>query len=201
MLSFITSKLLQVITLLVHYSECLSILLFLHQYMQSHLFTGLPSFNILLIYVRKGLRYSESPTPNFTIFSMFFFLCCFWFVFCLFLPFFFLFFFLPRYLSFTDDLTEIEFSWKESEQAFKHYKEKQVRNEEICGRNNIIVDSSNCGHPQYSEFISVVARVVKIGRMQREISVPSTVASGLHLRGNNVCIYMQLNGVSNKERR
>ena len=31
-----------------------------------------------------------------------------------------------RYLNFTDDLTEIEFSWKESEQAFKLYKEKQV---------------------------------------------------------------------------
>ena len=131
---------------------------------------------------------------------MFFFLCCFCFVFCLFLPFFFPFFF-PRYLSFTDDLTEIEFSWKESEQAFKHYKEKQVRNVEVCGGNNIIVDSSNCGHPQYSEFISVVARVVKIGRMQREISVPSTVASGLHPGGNDVCIYMQLNGVNNKERR
>ena len=48
------------------------------------------------------------------------------FLFCvLFIP---SFFFSPRYLSFTDDLTEIEFSWKESEQAFKHYKEKQVRN-------------------------------------------------------------------------
>ena len=200
MLSFITSKLLQVITLLVHYSECLSILLFLHQYMQSHLFTGLPSFNILLIYVRKGLRYSESPTPNLQYslcFSFFVvFVLCFVYSFLFFFPFFF-----PRYLSFTDDLTEIEFSWKESEQAFKHYKEKQVRNVEVCGGNNIIVDSSNCGHPQYSEFISVVARVVKIRRMQREISVPSTVASGLHPGGNDVCIYMQLNGVNNKERR
>lgn len=125
------------------------------------------------------------------------------FLFCvLFIPSFFFFpFFFPRYLSFTDDLTEIEFSWKESEQAFKHYKEKQVRNVEVCGGNNIIVDSSNCGHPQYSEFISVVARVVKVGRMQREISVPSTVASGLHTGGNDVCIYMQLNGIDNKERR
>ena len=51
------------------------------------------------------------------------------FLFCvLFIPSFFFSFFFPRYLSFTDDLTEIEFSWKESEQAFKHYKEKQVRN-------------------------------------------------------------------------
>ena len=33
---------------------------------------------------------------------------------------------LQRYLNFTDDLTEIEFSWKESERAFKLYKEKQV---------------------------------------------------------------------------
>lgn len=72
---------------------------------------------------------------------------------------------------------------------------------ELCGGNNIIVDSSNCGHPQYSESISVVARIVKIGRMQREISVPSTVASGLYPGGNDVCIYMQLNGVNNKERR
>ena len=64
MLSFITSKLLQVISLLVHYSGCHSILLFLHRYMHSHLFTCLPSFNILLIYVRKGWRYSGSPTPN-----------------------------------------------------------------------------------------------------------------------------------------
>ena len=199
MLSFITSKLLQVITLLVHYSECLSILLFLHQYMQSHLFTGLPSFNILLIYVRKGLRYSESTTPNLQYSVGFSFFVVF--VLCFVYSFLFFSFFFPRYLSFTDDLTEIEFSWKESEQAFKHYKEKQVRNVEVCGRNNIIVDSSNCGHPQYSEFNSVVARVVKIGRMQREISVPSTMASGLHLRGNNVCIYMQLNGVNNKERR
>lgn len=31
-----------------------------------------------------------------------------------------------RYLNFTDDLSEIEFSWKESERAFKVYKEKQV---------------------------------------------------------------------------
>ena len=72
---------------------------------------------------------------------------------------------------------------------------------EVCGGNNIIVDSSNCGHPQYSEFISIVARVVKVGRMQREISVPSTVASGLHTGGNDVCIYMQLNAIDNKERR
>jgi len=150
-----SSKLLQVVTLLVHYSDCHSILLFLHRYMHSHLFTCLPSFSILLIYVRKGLRYSGSPTPNLQYsVDLIFFLCCFCFV--LFFP-----FFLPRYLSFTDDLTEIEFSWKESEQAFKHYKEKQVRNAEVCGGNNIIVDSSNCGHPQYSEFISVVARVVK----------------------------------------
>ena len=123
MLSFITSKLLQVITLLVHYSECLSILLFLYQYMQSHLFTGLPSFNILLIYVCKGLRYSESPTSNLQYSLCFSFFV----VFVLCFVYSFLFFF-PRYLSFTDDLTEIEFSWKESEQAFKHYKEKQVRN-------------------------------------------------------------------------
>ena len=35
-------------------------------------------------------------------------------------------FLVKRYLNFTDDLTEIEFSWKESERAFKLYKEKQV---------------------------------------------------------------------------
>lgn len=40
---------------------------------------------------------------------------------------------LHRYLSFTDDLTEIEFSWKESEQAFKHYKEKQAKLREKSG--------------------------------------------------------------------
>lgn len=33
---------------------------------------------------------------------------------------------IQRYLKFTDDLTEIEFSWKESERAFRLYKEKQV---------------------------------------------------------------------------
>ena len=65
---------------------------------------------------------------------------------------------------------------------------------EVCVGNNIIVDSSNCVHPQYSEFISVVARGVKIGRMQREISIPVTVVSGLHPVGNDMCIYMQLMG-------
>ena len=144
------------------------------------------------MFARVGVILVHLPQIIFTIFSRFdvfssLFLFCFV-LFCFFS------FFLPRYLSFTDDLTEIEFSWKESEQAFKHYKEKQVRNVEVCGGNNIIVDSSNCVHPQYSEFISVVARGVKIGRMQREISIPVTVVSGLHPVGNDLCIYMQLMG-------
>lgn len=40
---------------------------------------------------------------------------------------------LHRYLNFTDDLTEIEFSWKESERAFKFYKEKQAELREKTG--------------------------------------------------------------------
>lgn len=40
---------------------------------------------------------------------------------------------LHRYLKFTDDLTEIEFSWKESERAFRLYKEKQARLREKSG--------------------------------------------------------------------
>ncbi|KAL9983544.1 hypothetical protein ACROYT_G005732 [Oculina patagonica] len=40
---------------------------------------------------------------------------------------------LHRYLNFTDDLTEIEFSWKESERAFKLYKEKQAKLREKSG--------------------------------------------------------------------
>lgn len=40
---------------------------------------------------------------------------------------------LHRYLNFTDDLTEIEFSWKESERAFKQYKEKQAQLREKSG--------------------------------------------------------------------
>lgn len=40
---------------------------------------------------------------------------------------------LHRYLNFTDDLTEIEFSWKESERAFKFYKETQAKLREKSG--------------------------------------------------------------------
>lgn len=40
---------------------------------------------------------------------------------------------LHRYLNFTDDLTEIEFSWKESERAFKFYKETQAKLREKTG--------------------------------------------------------------------
>lgn len=72
---------------------------------------------------------------------------------------------------------------------------------EVCGGNNIIVDSSNCGHPRYSEFMSVVARVPKSGGCDEKFQFLPLWPAVCILGATTYAFSLYaVNGVNNKER-